>query len=295
MDAVPSSLIALGALLSLAAAVACAALELARIAPLPRPELGARGLIRSRALDRTRLHAAETALRWLAALAARLPCAGARTRIDLWCERAGHPWGLCADECFALCAVLGAAFACGAFALGLGLAGALAALALGGCAPLLSLRDRARARQRDVARRLPAAIDLMALCMGAGLDFTSALELVVTELDTAGGDLVIELRRMLQELALGRVRQRALAELAERIPTPAVQDFAQAVIQAERRGSPLSQVLEVQARMLRMRRSVAAEEAAARASVLLVLPLLLLLGAVMLLLFGPFLVQGMGL
>jgi tight adherence protein C len=74
-----------------------------------------------------------------------------------------------------------------------------------------------------------------------------------------------------------------------------VQDFAHAVIQAERRGTPLAEVLEVQARVLRMRRSVAAEEAAARASVLLMLPLLLLLLAVLLLLFGPFLVNGVAL
>ena len=67
------------------------------------------------------------------------------------------------------------------------------------------------------------------------------------------------------------------------------------MIQAEQKGNPLAQVLEVQARMLRMRRSVAAEEAAARAAVLLMLPLVLLLLAVLLLLFGPFLVNGVGL
>jgi tight adherence protein C len=287
--------IALLSSLSFAVALGGAAFALARVPALPRPELGARGLMRARTLDAGLPHVPEAALRWLAGLVALAPWPALRARVERECERAGYPFGLCADECLALCALLAAAAATAAFAFELGPLAALVALGAGAAAPLWSLHDRARARQREIARRLPGAIDLMALCMGAGLDFASALELVAGELDAAGGELASELRRMLQELALGRVRQRALAELAERVPTPAVQDFAQAVIQAERRGTPLAHVLEVQARMLRMRRSVAAEEAAARASVLLMLPLLLLLLAVLLLLFGPFLVNGVGL
>jgi tight adherence protein C len=287
--------IALCSSLSLAAALGCAAFALARVPPLPRPELGARGLQRARTLDSPLLRVPEAALRWLAGLAALAPWPALRARIELECERAGYPLGLCADECIALCAALATATATTALALDLGPLAALLALGAGAAAPLWSLRDRARARRREIARRLPGAIDLMALCMGAGLDFAAALELVAGELEAADGELACELRRLLQELAVGRVRQRALAEFAERVPAPAVHDFAQAVIQAERRGTPLAHVLEVQARMLRMRRSVAAEEAAARASVLLMLPLLLLLLAVLLLLFGPFLVNGVAL
>ncbi len=272
-----------------------AARELAGVSPLPRPDLGARGLLRARALERTRLHTLEAALRWIGALCALAPCTALRTRVEIWLERAGHPLGLCADECFALGALLGVTLGAGASALGLAAAVVVAAFVRGAVAPVLSLRERARARQRDIARQLPAAIDLVALCMGAGLDFAAALALVAGELTAERDALAVELRRMLQELAMGRVRQRVLAELSERVPTPAVQDFAHAVIQAEQSGTPLAQVLEVQARMLRMRRSVAAEEAAARAAVLLVLPLMLLLGAVVLVMFGPFLVNGMGL
>jgi len=269
---------------------------LLQLSPLPRPTLGRRGVRRQQLLERAgALAPLELLVRWLAALCARLPWADARVRLDRLLERAGHSWGLCADECLALCALLGCSAIALSATLGLGTAALASCLCLVAAAPVLRLHEQARARQRIIARRLPVAIDLMVLCMGAGLDFTGALELVVEELAEPDDPLSDELRRVLQELAMGRARRRVLAELAERVPSATVCDFARAVIQADEKGNPLAQVLEVQAQVLRRRRSVAAEEAAARAAVLLVLPLLLLLAAVLLVLFGPFIVNGVGL
>ena len=72
------------------------------------------------------------------------------------------------------------------------------------------------------------------------------------------------MQRMLQELDLGHTRRKALEGLAERVPTEPVRDFVASVVQAEDKGTPLAEVLSVQARMLRMRRSVRAEESAAK-------------------------------
>ena len=72
-----------------------------------------------------------------------------------------------------------------------------------------------------------------------------------------------------------------------------IKRFLTAVIQGEQKGTPLAEVLGIQARMMRMHRSVAAEEAAARASVLLVLPMMLLLAAIVLVMMGPFIVNGL--
>jgi tight adherence protein C len=269
--------------------------QLARVRPLPRPTLGIRGVARARWLERSMVGATfEPWLRFCGALVARLPFGRARSRLDRLVERAGHTLGLCADECLALCLLLSCAAAWVAAAIGLGFTWTVLCGALGAAAPLADLHERARRRQREIGRRLPDAIDLMALCMGAGLDFTAALDRVTRELAATSGALGDELHRVQQELSLGRARARVLAELAERVPAPAVSDFARAVIQAAQRGTPLCDVLDIQARMTRMRRSVAAEEAAARASVLLLLPLLLLLGAIMLVLFGPFAIEGMG-
>jgi tight adherence protein C len=168
---------------------------------------------------------------------------------------------------------------------------ALGAL-LGAALPFIALRERRKHRQHAIARRLPTAIDLLALCMDAGLDFAGALELVALELTRPDEPLGEELLRVRQELATGRTRQTALAGFALRVPSPAVCDFAAAVAQADQKGNPLAETLEVQAQMLRMRRSIVAEEAAARASVLLILPVVVLMCAILLLLFGPFLVRG---
>ena len=280
----------------LAIAIAGGGRALLQVRALARPTRGPRGLQRQQALARSPSFAAvEVLLRWLAALCARLPAAAARARLERWLERAGYPCGLCADECLALSALLGCAGLALAAALGLSNGAPAAGLGLGAAWPLLRLHEQARARQRIIDRRLPGAIDLMVLCMGAGLDFGGALALVVEEVGEADDPLIGELRRALQELAMGRARRRVLAELADRVPTATVRDFAHAVIQAEEKGNPLAQVLEIQARVLRLRRSVAAEEAAARAGVLLALPLLLLLSAVLLVLFGPFIVNGVGL
>jgi tight adherence protein C len=65
-------------------------------------------------------------------------------------------------------------------------------------------------------------------------------------------------------------------------------DFVGAVVQAEEKGNPLGEVLRIQAQMLRMRRSVMAEEAAAKAAVKLIGPLMLIFIALMLVLMGPF-------
>ena len=73
-----------------------------------------------------------------------------------------------------------------------------------------------------------------------------------------------------------------------------MRDFVNAVVQAEQKGNPLARVIQVQGRMLNMRRSVAAEEAAARAGVLMIGPMVLQLGCILLLLMGPFLVKGIG-
>jgi tight adherence protein C len=283
-----------------AVGIAPGAYALAKVRPLPRPMLGHRGLQRSEALREVLGFAvAEPVVRWLAALVARFPGTDVRTAIESELVRAGAFLGLGVDECLALSALGGlAAGTAGELArrwLDLGAVWPACAALLGLCAPWLRVRSESERRQRSISRALPAAIDLLALAMSAGLDFTGAVELLVAELRESREPLVTELERVLQELAMGTTRSQALLALAKRAPCAAVRDFVGAVVQAEQKGNPLTEVLVIQGRMLRMRRSVAAEEAAARASVLLVLPMMLLLAAVVLLMLGPFLVNGMGL
>lgn len=261
----------------------------------PRPVLGPRGAVRRRALD-TRFALVEPAMRLCAGSISRLPLGGLRERLEVLALRSGRHLGLDADDCLGLCLVSAIAFGTGAALVvhhGALAPGWIVALTCSGAAlPIVALVERARARTRQIARTLPSAIDLAALCMGAGLDFAGALTLLARESRRPDDHLTTEIDLVLAALATGQTRREALEGFAERAPAPAVRDFVSAVIQAEEKGTPLAEALSVQAELLRMRRSAAGEEAAARASVLLAFPLLLLLGAILVLMLGPFLVGG---
>lgn len=308
MDALKlSSLIRCGALGAFALGAALLAQGLWRLPRLERPTTGLRGEMRKRALEANApLQTVEPVLLlvggWVRALGW-LPFRRwqrAFARYVSWQEQqltlAGRAGGLDAFElsALALCLATTAGLAATLLAVGTG-NGAVwvaPAAALGAAVPNLRLQSMTADRFKAATRSLPASIDLAALCMSAGADFTQALRYIVQ----GSQDLIAEeLGRVLNALEVGHTRQAALLELAERLPVEPVRDLVRALVQAEERGNPLAEALHNQARTSRMRRSVAAEEAAARAGVLMVLPLMLLMGCVVLLLLGPFFVTGGGL
>lgn len=212
-------------------------------------------------------------------------------------ERAGHFLGLSPDEysAFSLLSLIGLGGLMGVLSyahnqggLGVGLG-----VALGASLPYWRVESVASERCKQIRRGFPAAVDLAALCVGAGLDFPGALRAIAN--NSPKNDLVAgELRHLLALLDVGHTRKHALASLARRVPIQPVRDFVRALTQADEKGNPIHEALTVQATMNRLQRSVAAEEAAARAGVLMILPMVLLLGCILLMLMGPFLVNGMG-
>ena len=90
---------------------------------------------------------------------------------------------------------------------------------------------------------------------------------------------------------MGMTRRQALLAFSERAPLESVNEFVAAIVQAEERGNPVAEVLQIQAGVSRMRRSVKAEEAAAKAGVQMVGPLFLLFFCIMLLVMGPIVLQ----
>ena len=127
--------------------------------------------------------------------------------------------------------------------------------------------------------------------MSAGQDFPGAIRQVVEKSSDPDDALVEEFGRMLQELGLGKTRKAVLLAFAERAPLESVNEFVNAVVQAEERGNPVSEVLQIQAGVSRMRRSARAEDAAAKAGVAMVAPLFLLFLCIMLLIMGPMLLK----
>jgi tight adherence protein C len=284
--------------ITLGVAIAGLSHLLSSVPPLARPELGPRGLQRAKALELGGFAMLEPGMRWLGALLALIPLPRLRPLLAHKLLQAGDYLGLCADEVLALTvigttagAVLGS-IVCEFLYLGLGWH--LFATVLGAALPWSYVQAQIKTRALGISRGLPPAIDLLSLCVGAGLDLVGALELLVRELKDAKNPVGPELERVLSELALGRTRREALTDLGARVPVEAMSDFANALIQAELKGTPLAEAVEIKARVMRMRRSVLAEEAASRASVLLALPMVLMLAAILLMMLGPLLINGLG-
>jgi tight adherence protein C len=275
-------------------ALIAAVMRALQLAPLPRVELGRRGEQRRVALQSAFRHL-EPGARWLGARCAQLPITRLRERLDTQLLRSGSFLGLCANELLGLC-ILGAVVG---VALALALADRSVALwvtvagLLGTGLPLLVLRDHKRGRDRMIARQLPAALDLFALSLNAGFDFAGSLALVESSLIAPRDPLRDELRLVMQELAMGNSRERALRSLAERTEVAELLEVIRVVIQAERKGTPLAEVLDMQAQIARNRRSVLAEEAAARAAIMLLAPMMLILLALLLLLLGPLAIRSL--
>jgi tight adherence protein C len=260
--------------------------------------LGLRGLKRRRAVDRGGSFAGiEPLLRASARWAALIPLGGARPRIAETLRHAGDWLGLEVDELVALSVLGGGAGLAtgGAMLVGLELPGVVVPFlgGLGLALPWIAVTGEVQRRAKSIGRALPGAIDLAALCMTAGLSFPEAITQIVTKSGDADDPLNEELQLVLNQLRLGWTRSRALASFADRVPSQAVRSFVSAVVQSEERGSPLVEVLRIQATTLRQRRSASGEEAASRAAVLMLFPLMLILAAIILLLMGPFVLQGM--
>lgn len=160
-------------------------------------------------------------------------------------------------------------------------------LGFAGC--LLHLRSQAAKRIKDIGRRVPYTLDLIALAMGAGATFTEAVRTVIREDPTHPFN--VELNTVLAEVELGTTRQQALRNMADRIPLEGLRSIIAAIIQAEGLGTPLSDVLKQQASLLRLQRSVRAEKMAAQASVRILVPSMLILAAVVLTVFGPIIIR----
>jgi tight adherence protein C len=199
--------------------------------------------------------------------------------------RSKLPWkSLPAKEC--LDSLLGGA----AFGLlGLWLAGQWGAglgLALGLGLPWLRLRDARLKRLKQLRLALPDALDLLALCVGAGLGFDQALARTASKLPE--GPLKAELQLLLSELGTGLARAEALRRLERRCKLEELSRLASLLIQAERRGLSLGPVLKEMARNLRALRSLRMKKLASEAPLKMLLPLMaFILPVVFIVLFGP--------
>lgn len=148
--------------------------------------------------------------------------------------------------------------------------GTAAAGLVGYLIPDAVLAGRARERQMDIQLALPDTLDQMTISVEAGLGFDAAIRRVS---NTGTGPLAEELRRVVNEVALGVPRRTAFHHLADRSDIRELRNFIFAITQAEEYGIPIADVLRTQARELRIIRRQRAEERAMKIPVKLTLPL----------------------
>jgi tight adherence protein C len=150
-----------------------------------------------------------------------------------------------------------------------GLVIALVGAAIGFIAPEFVINSRVRGRKDEMKTDLPNVLDLLSVCVEAGLGFDQALVKLNERMD---GPLVDEFALVLHEMRIGQSRSAALKNLAERVDSPDVGQFARAIIQADQLGISLSRILKVQSQDMRVRRQLAAEEKAMKAPVKMLFP-----------------------
>jgi len=250
-------------------------------------EQGLRGYKRQQARRSSGFRALEPVLRLIASWIAWIPLGDTRASVDLELQKSGYHLGLSADELLALSVASGGVLGYLASMVHSNPIIVVAAFFLASLLPFAMVSSAATQRSVIIARQLPSVIELIALCVSAGMDLPGALHEVIGDDAEQDDPLREELRQLLREIGLGHSRRDALESLAKRVQGEGVQDFCASLIQSEEKGNPLKEVLEAQAKILHMRRSFRAEVMASQAAVKLVIPLTLLMLCVMLLVGGP--------
>jgi tight adherence protein C len=160
--------------------------------------------------------------------------------------------------------------------------------ALGYYLPNLVLGTLVARRQRQIFEAFPDAIDLMVVCIEAGLGLDMAIQRTAKEMALRSEALSEELQLVGVELRIGATRERALRNLAARTGVDEIQMFVAMLLQADRFGTSVADSMRVHAEDLRLRRQYRAEEEASKIPTKLLFPLLLtIFPALMLVLVGP--------
>ena len=151
--------------------------------------------------------------------------------------------------------------------------------------PSLYLSSAIRRRQEAIVKKFPDALDLMSICVDAGLPFDGAMARVHEKWDDP---LAEEFGRVIYEVQLGKSRRQALRDMANRMEVNDVSSFVAAILQAEHLGVSIGKVLRIQSEQMRICRRQRAEEKAQQAPVKMLFPLVFLIfPAMFIVLLGP--------
>ena len=151
--------------------------------------------------------------------------------------------------------------------------------------PTYYLSSRVRAHQNGIKKQLPDAMDLLCVCIEAGLSFDASLVKVSEKLH---GPFIDEIMIVYREIQMGLTKREALQHMCDCTTLDELKTFASALIQAEQLGIPINNVMRSQSDQLRVERSQQAKERGNKASIKMLIPMLLFIFPVIfIILMGP--------
>jgi tight adherence protein C len=154
--------------------------------------------------------------------------------------------------------------------------------------PELVVMYLAKKRKESIFLGLPDALDLMVVCVEAGLGLDQAMRKVAEEMKKSYRNIATEFGMCNMQLQMGRARTQVLQELGARSGVDDLKSLASILIQADKFGSSIAQALRVQSEAMRTRRAQIAEEKAAKTAVKLIFPLVLFIfPGIFVILVGP--------
>jgi len=148
----------------------------------------------------------------------------------------------------------------------------LMAMAGGYIVPEIYLKSSVRRIKESILKELPDTVDLLGLCVNAGLDFMMALKYVVEK--SRPSVVTQELRNMMQEINVGKPRRDALRDMAHKYELPDLSTFSRTLIQADRMGTSVSEALNILSEDMRETRFRRGEAMALKAPLKMLIPLL---------------------
>jgi len=161
----------------------------------------------------------------------------------------------------------------------------LAFTVLGYFFPDLWIRSKVNSRQKQVRKAMPDALDLLTICVEAGLGFDAAMSKVNEKWDN---ELSLAFGRVIREIQLGKLRRDALRDMSERLGLAEMTSFVAAVIQSEMLGVSMAKVLRIQSDQMRVKRRQHSEEEARKAPIKMIFPMgLFIFPALMIVLLTP--------
>lgn len=161
----------------------------------------------------------------------------------------------------------------------------LAFTVLGYFFPDLWIRSKINGRQKGVRKAMPDALDLLTICVEAGLGFDAAMSKVNEKWDN---ELSMAFGRVIREIQLGKLRRDALRDMADRLGIAEMTSFVAAVVQSEMLGVSMAKILRIQSDQMRMKRRQHAEEEAHKAPIKMIFPMgLFIFPSLMIVLLTP--------